>query len=579
MRHPFAIYLMLSFPHPFFASALRPVLFGLALVALSSHSASGREHHAPPTTEAPVQQSAPPRVKGGVEALTTLYAFGNPTPEEQLQLELLNRARMYPAAEGVILAGLTDPDVVDYYNYYGVNLTLMKAEFAALPATPPLAPNQLLTNSARTHSQWMLTNGIQTHDEIPNNPGGNAVERITAAGYAWIYASENLYAYSISPLFGHAGFEVDWGAGANGMQSPRGHRINDHSSTFREIGTGIVKGTANGMGPQLLTQSFGQTANSSVFLTGVAYFDLNGNNFYDLGEALSGVTVAGSGSTFHCLTAEGGGWALPFPRSAGNRTITFTGPHLSQSVLGTINAALDNVKLDLKLNYTAPVFTSSAVGYLSMPSNIAWTFVPGISNYRFTRYSKAAAPAENCENSTNVTPTISPGYALVDPYVHQQGSASFHLAMPDGYEQIVELNSLYAAGSAPGISFQSRLGWATADQTARVEVKEEGTSNWIPVYSQNGDDWQGEITWKTRSATLTDWAGKYFRVRLRYTVVPGGAYFPDVDSSSAWFVDAIQVADMAALTPLNVSTLSTESTTYTPLLALTCSAVNRLMAR
>jgi hypothetical protein len=525
--------------------------------------AQGREYYPAPTTAVPETQLGVPKQKSGVAALTTLYAFGNPSAEEQLQLELLNRARMAPAAEGNILAGLTDPDIVDYYNYYKVNFTVMKAELAALAATPPLAPNQLLTNAARSHSQWMLTNGLQAHDQIPNGPGGDSTERITASGYTWISAGENLYAYSLSPLFGHAGFEVDWGIGANGMQSPRGHRINDHSSSFREIGVGIVNGTAKGMGPQLLTQDFGQAANSPVFLTGVAYFDLNGNNFYDLGEALSGVTVASTGSTFHCLTAAGGGWALPFPRASGSRTVTFTGPHLTQATSGTINASLDNVKLDLKLSYTAPVFTSASQGYAGLPATVTFTAVPGISSYRFTAYAKAAAPAENCENATKVTPTISAGYALVDPNVRQQGSASFHLAMPDGYDQFVELNSLYAAGTAPGITFQSLLGWATADQTAQVEVKEEGTPNWVPVFAQNGNDQQGEILWKTRNANLTGWAGKYFRVRLRYAVVPGGPYFPDVDNASGWFVDALQFADIAALTPASVSTLSTESTTYT----------------
>ncbi len=539
-------------------------LVGFALVALCALPVGAREYHAAPAAATLATQSGFPKQKPGMEALTTLYTFGNPTPDEQLQLELLNRARMFPAAEGIILAGLTDPDIIDYYKFYGLNLPVMKAEFAALPATPPLAPNQFLTIAARSHSQWMSTNGLQTHDEIPSGPGGNSTERITAAGYTWISASENLYAYSLNPLFGHAGFEVDWGVGTNGMQSPRGHRINDHASSFREVGVGIIQSSANGMGPQLLTEDFGQAPNSNVFITGVAYFDLNGNSFYDLGEALSGVTVTSSGSTFHCLTAVGGGWVLPFPRASGSRTVSFTGPHLTQTTTGTINAGLDNVKLDLKLNYTAPVFTSAAQGYVSLPTSVTFTAVPGISSYRFTAFSKAAAPAENCENTTKVTPTLSPGYALVDPNVQQQGSASFHLAMPDGYDQFVELNTLYMAGTSPGIAFQSRLGWATADQTARMEIKEEGASDWISVFAQNGTDTQGEITWKTRNANLTGWAGKYFRLRLRYAVVPGGAYFPDVDSSSAWFVDAIQFADIAALTPLVVSTLNTEATTYTP---------------
>ena len=35
-----------------------------------------------------------------------------------------------------------------------------------------------------------------------------------------------MFSYAKSPLHGHAGFNVDWGSGDNGMQTGRGHRIN-----------------------------------------------------------------------------------------------------------------------------------------------------------------------------------------------------------------------------------------------------------------------------------------------------------------------------------------------------------------
>ena len=39
---------------------------------------------------------------------TTLYSFGQPTDEDQLYLELINRARANPTAEGLRLATSTD---------------------------------------------------------------------------------------------------------------------------------------------------------------------------------------------------------------------------------------------------------------------------------------------------------------------------------------------------------------------------------------------------------------------------------------------------------------------------------------
>ena len=49
----------------------------------------------------------------------TFYDFGNPTAEEQLYLELINRARANPPAEGARLAATTDPDVLSAYSISG----------------------------------------------------------------------------------------------------------------------------------------------------------------------------------------------------------------------------------------------------------------------------------------------------------------------------------------------------------------------------------------------------------------------------------------------------------------------------
>jgi hypothetical protein len=150
----------------------------------------------------------------------TLYNFGNPTGEEQLYIEYINRARANPAAEGARLATTTDPDVLSAYSYFGVNLTLMQSEFNAIAAQPPLAPNASLTTSARGHSAWMLATGIQSHDET--NPANTFVSRIVAAGYSYSTAGENVYASAKRVWYGHAGFQVDWGYDAGGMQTGRG---------------------------------------------------------------------------------------------------------------------------------------------------------------------------------------------------------------------------------------------------------------------------------------------------------------------------------------------------------------------
>ncbi|MEI6655289.1 MAG: CAP domain-containing protein, partial [Verrucomicrobiota bacterium] len=291
------------------------------------------------------------------------YNFGNPSADEQLYIECINRARANPAAEGARLAASTALDVTRAYSQYAVDLALMQTEFNAIAAAPPLAPSAGLTTSARAHAAWMLANAAQSHNET--NPANTPWDRITAAGYSYMSAGENIFAYATSVWHGHAGFNVDWGSGGTGgMQDGRGHRTNIHSANFHEIGVGVVLGSNSGVGPQLVTQDFGTQSANPTFGTGVAYYDLNGNNAYDAGEGIAGLSVNVSGASYACTTASGGGWVVPVPNATATRTVTFSGLNLNQSVtLGFVKPATGiapNAKADLKLSYTPPVVSSLA---------------------------------------------------------------------------------------------------------------------------------------------------------------------------------------------------------------------------
>src|SRR5947207_6207556 len=95
----------------------------------------------------------------------TLYSIGDPTDEEQLYLEYINRSRANPPAEGVRLANTTDPDVVSAYNSFSVDLALMQSQFNAIAAAPPLAMNAQLLVAPRLHSGDMFAKQYQDHYE------------------------------------------------------------------------------------------------------------------------------------------------------------------------------------------------------------------------------------------------------------------------------------------------------------------------------------------------------------------------------------------------------------------------------
>ncbi|MEO6871131.1 MAG: CAP domain-containing protein [Chthoniobacterales bacterium] len=271
-----------------------------------------------------------------------LYSIGNPTGEEQQYLELINRARANPAAEGARLAASTDPDVLDAIAGFGVDLALFQAQMKALP---PLAFNGDLLAAARAHTQDMFAHAYQDHI---GTDGSSTSDRISAQGYDWSADGENIFSYSKSVIYGHAAFEIDWGGtpASGGMQVPSGHRNNIHSTFFREIGVGVIDGTNGVVGPQIVTQDFAAPLLiAPPLLTGVVYSDVNGNGFYDPSEGVGGVTISVAGASYYAISAASGGYAVPLPNDD-TYNVTFAGGGQPDVEKVAVVAGGQNVKLD-----------------------------------------------------------------------------------------------------------------------------------------------------------------------------------------------------------------------------------------
>ena len=274
-----------------------------------------------------------------------LYSHGDPTPEEQQMLELVNRARANPAEEGIRLMDTDDARVQGAYSYFKINKTSTKAAFTAYPQRPPLAFHPDLITAARNHSKDMDANNFQGHT---SSNGDDLGRRYAKVGYAsqGMYG-ENVAAYSESVWHGHCGLNVDWG---EQNQIDLGHReniMNFKSAVYTEIGIGILyngKGLMQGyVGPYVVTQTFG--TRMQRYITGVVFADKNNNGFYDLGEGLEGVTVKPSRGTFYAVSGTSGGYAIPFTGS-GSVTITASGGNLSAPVTKTVDFTGDNTKVD-----------------------------------------------------------------------------------------------------------------------------------------------------------------------------------------------------------------------------------------
>ncbi|MDG1894856.1 MAG: GEVED domain-containing protein [Fuerstiella sp.] len=289
------------------------------------------------------------RTQSAVERLEDkcLLAASTFTPEEQLILELVNRARADPAAEAAL---------------QGIDLNQgLAPRTISTDAKQPLAPNNLLRTAADGHTADMFARGFFAHTS-PAPGSTTSSQRVTNAGYPWTRTGENL---AIQTYFALDRSLVT-GQMHDALYSSSGHRVNFMNSQYFEVGMGVDFGsltdTNNILGggvnaahsAGMTTQNFGTQA-SQPFVTGVVFTDANDasgsdDSFYTIGEQTGGggtVTVTNT-STAQAVTetiGAAGGYSLQVP--AGTYTVTIEGGGLANTYTVTgVVVGSENVKVD-----------------------------------------------------------------------------------------------------------------------------------------------------------------------------------------------------------------------------------------
>ncbi len=354
----------------------------------------------------------PPTVKAAV-----LYDSGDPISAEQLVLEYVNRARSDPVAEGQRLGidiheGLQNPSLVG--------------------PRPPLAMNKILLSIASAHSQDMYNQNYFSHNDLN---GTTPFGRMTHAGYNFVLAGENMA----------AGTDVTAAELENFMMVDAGtpgrpHRVNlldinpypcgHPPCVYSEVGIGYYEGTTpNSIGNAFITEDFGANPNAGSFLLGVVYNDRNGNNFYDIGEGIAGVTITPSSGSYYAVSSSSGGYTIPIGAS-GTITVIASGPGFSP-ISKTVTLSGANVKLDFTTqtsSITSSVTPSQTITQTSSksitqtlfmsttfqvsPSNFVGATTPGTITACGSTYTNGQS-APNCGSSFTATanlPTPSTGW-------------------------------------------------------------------------------------------------------------------------------------------------------------------------
>lgn len=271
----------------------------------------------------------------------------HPDGREQEMVWLMNRARSNPTAEGGFLATTGVFNVISAISFFHVDLALLRQEFAAIAPKPPAAFDRRLYTAALAHCQDLIARNAQDHN--------GQFDRVLATGFPASTLHGSVFSYAESPLYSHAGFNIDWGGSdASGMQAGRGHRaglMSDTPIVLSLVGISLVpeSNLLTAIGPLVNTINYGavqeSAGNFNRYLVGTVWTDSNLNGRFDAGEGKGGIRVSPSAGTYYAITTASGGYALPLTAD-GNLEITFTGGTLPAPQTRGITVGSQSMLLD-----------------------------------------------------------------------------------------------------------------------------------------------------------------------------------------------------------------------------------------
>jgi len=299
-----------------------------------------------------------------------------PTDLEQYMLELINRTRANPAAEGQRLLSLAQTDPLIHQATLSWNLGAFSQTISSYKPEPPLAFNLRLIDAALGETAAMLAGNVQRHATsgyLTNPAVATDTDKLpfyNTANSSWA-TGENIFAYSqgVNPAsptasadFFEAGFLLDWGNPDFGhlrnILAPGPAEANPAAKVFpySEVGIGLVTNVAPpqpgavNVGPALVTQEFGWRQ-GTAFLTGTFYLDAQKSGLYAPGEGYGNVTIRAQGlngqGTYQTQTWSTGGYSLQLP--PGTYTVSASGP-IPGVQATTITIDADNVGWSMGFN-------------------------------------------------------------------------------------------------------------------------------------------------------------------------------------------------------------------------------------
>ena len=189
--------------------------------------------------------------------------------------------------------------------------------------------------------------------------------------------------------------------------------------------------------------------------------------------------------------------------------------------------------------------------YAATPANN-----PHVTSYNFLTARLAAGDLfdDGGNGLANFTLTPPPNYS---PNATQPFSSGpcFNLQHPgtNSFPQWLQFTELLLPTANTVLSFQSELGFATSDETARVQVSADGGANWQDLYTQAGNG-SRETSFTGHTLPLAAYAGRTVQLRFNYDF-QGGSYY-NGGYPLGWFLTDILLTNTQALIDQTTNTSS-----------------------
>jgi hypothetical protein len=143
---------------------------------------------------------------------------------------------------------------------------------------------------------------------------------------------------------------------------------------------------------------------------------------------------------------------------------------------------------------------------------------------------------------TNFTVTPPPYYYVVtNPPVGSEPHC-FHLTHLDPASQLMQLNEVLLPAGNSTLNFSSQMGYATSDETARVQVSTNSGATWDDLFVQAGTG-SPEASFTPHTISLGAYAGLLTTLRFNFAFT-GGGFYPQSDNYIGWNIEDIALTNI-----------------------------------